>query len=88
VHLLPASEAHHHRGAGLCHDLGNPVSDLAITNRDGGTQWRPLPGSLIDWAQRQGVDRYFLAGASVRQGKGKLKPPGDADHRQGRVWGR
>jgi conjugal transfer pilus assembly protein TraI len=106
VHLLPASEAHHHRGAGglfrhglevachaaqasqgmvfaldrspgerreleprwrlaaalagLCHDLGKPVSDLAVTDRDGRTQWRPLLQSLTDWAQADGVDRYFL----------------------------
>lgn len=115
VHLLPASEAHHHRGAGglfrhglevarlaaqasqgrvfaldrspgerreleprwrlaaalagLCHDLGKPVSDLAVTDRDGGTQWRPLLESLTDWAQRQGVDRYFLRWREQRHGR-------------------
>jgi conjugal transfer pilus assembly protein TraI len=115
VHLLPASEAHHHRGAGglfrhglevarlaaqasqgrvfaldrspgerreleprwrlaaalagLCHDLGKPVSDLAITDRDGGTHWRPLLESLTDWAQRQGVDRYFLRWREQRHGR-------------------
>ena len=115
VHLLPASEAHHHRGAGglfrhglevarlaaqasqgrvfaldrspgerreleprwrlaaalagLCHDLGKPVSDLAVTDRDGGTPWRPLLESLTDWAQRQGVDRYFLRWREQRHGR-------------------
>jgi len=106
VHLLPASEAHHHRGAGglfrhglevarlaaqasqgrvfaldrspeerreleprwrlaaalagLCHDLGKPVADLAVTDRDGCVQWRPLLESLTDWGQAHGIDRYFL----------------------------
>jgi hypothetical protein len=106
VHLLPASEAHHHRGAGgllrhglevafhaaraaqgrvfamdrapserraleprwllaaclagLCHDLGKPVADLAAVDASGRSQWRPLRESLTDWAAREGVDRYYL----------------------------
>jgi conjugal transfer pilus assembly protein TraI len=106
VHLLPASEAHHHRGAGglfrhglevafhaaqasqgmilaldrspgerreleprwrlaaglagLCHDLGKPVSDLSVSDRDGQTTWRPLLESLTDWAAANGVAHYFL----------------------------
>jgi conjugal transfer pilus assembly protein TraI len=106
VHLLPASEAHHHRGAGglfrhglevafhaaqasqgmifaldrspgerreleprwrlaaglagLCHDLGKPVSDLSVSERDGRTTWRPLLESLTDWAAVNGVAHYFL----------------------------
>jgi conjugal transfer pilus assembly protein TraI len=106
VHLLPASEAHHHRGAGglfrhglevafhaaqasqgrifaldrgpaerreleprwrlaaglagLCHDVGKPVSDLSVSDREGRTTWRPLLGSLTDWASQNGVERYFL----------------------------
>jgi conjugal transfer pilus assembly protein TraI len=106
VHLLPASEAYHHRGAGgllrhglevafhaarasqgrvfaldrspaerreleprwrlaaglagLCHDLGKPVSDLSVCDREGRTTWRPLLGSLTEWAAANGVERYFL----------------------------
>ncbi len=106
VHLLPASEAHHHRGAGglfrhglevafhaaqasqgrifaldrspaerreleprwrlaaglagLFHDAGKPVSDLSVSDREGRTTWRPLLGSLTDWAATNGVDHYFL----------------------------
>jgi conjugal transfer pilus assembly protein TraI len=106
VHLLPASEAHHHRGAGglfrhglevafhaaqasqgrifaldrspaerreleprwhlaaglagLCHDIGKPVSDLSVSDREGRTTWRPLLGSLTDWAATNGVAHYFL----------------------------
>jgi len=106
THLLPASEAHHHRGAGglfrhglevaywavmasegvlfgigstplerkgqeprwrlavclagLLHDIGKPVSDLSILDRDGSTQWNPYLENLTDWAAKNGVDRYFL----------------------------
>jgi len=106
THLLPASEAHHHRGAGglfrhglevaywatlasegvvfgagatprerkeqeprwrlavclagLLHDIGKPVSDLSVLDRDGGTQWNPYLENLTEWAENNGVDRYFL----------------------------
>lgn len=106
THLLPASEAHHHRGAGglfrhglevgywaalasegvlfgagstplerkgqeprwrlavclagLLHDIGKPVSDLAILDREGKTQWNPYLENLTDWAEANDVDRYFL----------------------------
>jgi conjugal transfer pilus assembly protein TraI len=106
THLLPASEAHHHRGAGglfrhglevgywatmasegvlfgagstplerkgqeprwrlavclagLLHDIGKPVSDLSILDREGKTRWNPYLENLTDWAEANGVDRYFL----------------------------
>jgi conjugal transfer pilus assembly protein TraI len=106
THLLPASEAHHHRGAGglfrhglevaywaalasegvlfgnsatplerkgqeprwrlavclagLLHDIGKPVSDLSILDREGNTQWNPYLENLTDWAAKNAVDRYFL----------------------------
>ena len=106
VHLLPASEAHHHRGAGgllrhglevafnaarasqglifaldtspgerrsleprwhlaaglagLCHDLGKPIADLSVTDREGRTTWRPLLESLTDWAAAHDVTHYYL----------------------------
>ncbi len=106
VHLLPASEKHHHRGAGgllrhglevafwaarasegvvfvaggtplerkeleprwhvavclagLLHDVGKPVSDLSIVDRDGTTEWDPYSETLIEWANTHHLDRYFL----------------------------
>jgi conjugal transfer pilus assembly protein TraI len=94
VHLLPASEAPHHRGAGgllrhglevacraaqasqglvfaldrppserraieprwhlaaglagLCHDLGKPVSDVAVTDREGTHTWQPFLVPITD----------------------------------------
>jgi conjugal transfer pilus assembly protein TraI len=106
AHLLPASQTHHHRGAGgllrhaaevalwslqsgdrvllpgeqaprrrreleprwhyavflaaLCHDAGKPVTDLAVTSRDGEKVWNPFVEDLYSWANRHGVDRYFL----------------------------
>lgn len=106
VHLLPASESHHHRGAGglfrhglevafwaaqasegqifpmeaprkykaehenrwrfsaflagLSHDLGKPVSDMEISDKNGTTTWDPFQCSLLDWATSNKVDRYFV----------------------------
>ncbi|WP_295387159.1 MobH family relaxase [uncultured Thiodictyon sp.] len=106
VHLLPASEAHHHRGAGgllhhslevafwagqasagkvfamdrepavrrvheplwrlaaalagLCHDIGKPISDLSVTNRDGTLTWSPMHETIAQWAARHGLESYYL----------------------------
>ncbi|AKJ36863.1 conjugal transfer protein TraI [Aeromonas hydrophila NJ-35] len=106
VHLLPASEAHHHRGAGglfrhglevafwaaqasesvifsiegtpkerrdneprwrlascfsgLLHDVGKPLADVSITDKNGAVTWNPYFESLHDWAERHHVDRYFI----------------------------
>ncbi|MCX7099938.1 MAG: TraI domain-containing protein [Methylobacter sp.] len=105
-HLLPASESHHHRGAGglfrhglevahwatqaaqgclfatqatprdrkeqelrwrlafcfagLLHDIGKPVSDMAVVDRHGEHTWNPCDENLTDWAAQQGIDHYFL----------------------------
>jgi conjugal transfer pilus assembly protein TraI len=105
-HLLPASESHHHRGAGglfrhglevahwatqsaqgclfathatprerkeqelrwrlavcfagLLHDIGKPVSDIAVVDREGRQLWNPCEENLTDWASQHGIDRYFL----------------------------
>ena len=112
VHLLPASESHHHRGsggllrhslevaflasqasmrhvfaldheprdryhleprwrvaaglAGLLHDLGKPVADLTVCDRDGQRVWSPYDRPLLAWARAQGVDRYFLRWRDTR----------------------
>lgn len=106
VHLMPASEAHHHRGAGglfrhglevafwttqssgavmfsiegsplerrnneprwrmascfagLLHDVGKPLSDVMVSDRDGRASWNPYGESLFEWAARNKIDRYFL----------------------------
>lgn len=112
VHLLPASEAHHHRGAGgllrhglevsywaaqaseaqifpydgaprdkaehemrwrlaaflagLCHDLGKPISDMEISDEHGITTWDPWQQTLLDWAKTSHIDRYFVRWRSGR----------------------
>lgn len=106
VHLLPASEAHHHRGAGglfrhglevgfwasqraeshqfclgetpqnrreneprwqfasflggLLHDVGKPLSDVAVTDKTGKKEWNPYDTSLADWTYKESIDHYFL----------------------------
>src|SRR5690554_3173628 len=103
VHLLPASEAHHHRlagglfrhgletaywsaqlseaqifpfegppreksshemrwrfaafMAGLCHDLGKPISDMDITDENGSSIWNPVSESLQQWAVNRKLER-------------------------------
>lgn len=112
VHLLPASEAHHHRGAGgllrhglevaywaaqaseaqifphegaprekaehemrwrlaaflagLCHDLGKPISDMEVSDEDGHTTWDPWQLTLLGWATSSRIDRYFVRWRSGR----------------------
>ncbi|NCN44531.1 MAG: hypothetical protein GW898_10385 [Thiomicrospira sp.] len=106
VHLLPASEKHHHRGAGgllhhglsvgynsilyakakifdsqkspseresnankwilavfiagLGHDLGKPLSDYKVVNRDSSKTWSPYAGSLTQWLIDNDIKDYFL----------------------------
>lgn len=106
VQLLPASDNHHHRGAGgllrhglevaynasrlsegvvfqrdrwpsekkvlepryrvasvaagLCHDLGKPVSNLDVLSKDGNHRWFPHSETLYDWARRTRQNRYYL----------------------------
>jgi hypothetical protein len=105
-HLLPASESHHHRGAGglfrhglevahlatqaaqgslfaphatpkarkalelrwrlavcfagLLHDIGKPVSDMAVVDRQGQHTWNPCDENLTDWASQHHISHYFL----------------------------
>lgn len=105
-HLLPASESHHHRGAGglfrhglevahlatqaaqgclfashatpkerkelelrwrlavcfagLLHDIGKPVSDMAVVDRTGQHTWNPCDENLTDWASQHQIEHYFL----------------------------
>ncbi|EGV29595.1 Relaxase [Thiorhodococcus drewsii AZ1] len=112
VHLLPASETHHHRGAGglfrhglevafqaarasrgrlfaldrlpeerrileprwhlaaciagLLHDVGKPVADLSVVDRNGSYRWQPLDETLVEWAGTHGIDCYFLRWHSQR----------------------
>ena len=107
VHLLPASNGHHHRGAGgllrhslevgfscqryanfvilqdiinnpekkrevkpqwlltaflagLFHDVGKPITDVAVRNMDASKIWAPNNKSLWEWLSDDDVDAYFL----------------------------
>jgi conjugal transfer pilus assembly protein TraI len=119
VHLLPASEAHHHRGsggllrhslevgflaaqasmrhvfaldrepkdryhleprwrvasglAGLLHDIGKPVADLEVSDRDGTLTWCPHEEPLLDWARRHALQRYYLRWRETRRHNAHLQ---------------
>ena len=110
VHLLPASQEHHHRGAGgllrhglevanrasglayatafaspdtvpsrkkdleirwrnacllsgLCHDLGKPIADLDVTDKDGEIVWDPFDPTtlyLTDFLEKHQIENYYL----------------------------
>jgi len=46
--------------AGLCHDLGKAVSDMTVTDRSGEHQWSPYSETLVEWANRLDIDRYYI----------------------------
>jgi conjugal transfer pilus assembly protein TraI len=116
VHLIPASEAHHHSDSGgllrhglevanlallllneyaplardhyaeqrqdlaprlryavlvsaLGHDLGKPVTDMAVADSSGKLKWNPMKETLYEWAQANGVERYFLHWSAGRNKK-------------------
>lgn len=115
VHLLPASESHHHQGAGgllrhglevgfwalqqcenavfaldlypemrrqaasrwefavfaagLCHDVGKCVSDMAVVDQSGAHQWGPFVENLYDWLVRLKIDRYHIRWYDSRHGR-------------------
>jgi len=54
--------------AGLLHGVGIPISDLAVGNARGTIHWDPYTESLIQWAQRHRLERYFLFWRPLRHG--------------------
>ena len=46
--------------SGLLHDVGKPLADVSITDKNGVVTWNPYFESLHDWAGRNHVDRYFI----------------------------
>lgn len=46
--------------AGLCHDLGKAVSDMTVTDKSGSHQWSPYSETLLEWATRLKIDRYYI----------------------------
>ena len=46
--------------AGLLHDLGKPVADLAVGGIDGKVVWSPYREPLAEWLVRRDMQRYYL----------------------------
>lgn len=47
--------------AGLLHDIGKLATDLEIRDAPNGRRWHPSAEPLLDWCERQGLDRYYLS---------------------------
>lgn len=106
VQLLPASQKHHHKGAGgllrhglevghyslessffklfsgkdktedkrvneprwryasfvagLLHDVGKPVSDLEVIDKDGTNKWNPYESTITQWSNKHNLKRYYI----------------------------
>lgn len=115
VNMLPASEAHHHRGqgglfrhglevgkwackfadnhqfcrgetpesrrsneprwqlasflAGLIHDIGKPLSDVVVIDKNGNIEWDPYAGSLTDWLVSNELSSFYFRWSKNRHGK-------------------
>lgn len=46
--------------AGLLHDVGKPVTDVEVVNADGSLMWSPYSETISEWANKHGIERYFL----------------------------
>lgn len=119
VHMLPASQHHHHRGlggllrhglevsanalnyaqcevfdardlpgrrdqratvwrvaaiaAGLMHDVGKVVTDMKVVSEDGSNVWQPTIRTIPEWAELNGLERYFVRWVPDRHENHKLQ---------------
>jgi conjugal transfer pilus assembly protein TraI len=55
---------------GLLHDAGKVIHDVAATDVTGSTTWSPIEADLNEWADRHGLDRYFLRWREQRAHRG------------------
>lgn len=46
--------------AGLLHDIGKPITDLYITDKNGAYIWNPLTETLDHWLKSNNVKKYFV----------------------------
>ncbi|WP_338885753.1 MobH family relaxase [Xenorhabdus sp. TH1] len=56
----------------LLHDIGKPVTDYEIWNKDGTLQWKPSGKCIFEWAVENGIDRYYLSWNKNRLNNHKL----------------
>ncbi|WP_207461828.1 MobH family relaxase [Azospirillum sp. SYSU D00513] len=58
--------------AGLLHDVGKPISDLEVVNRDGSIVWTPYSKTVEAWAGEHKIDRYFMRWRKNRTNKHRI----------------
>ena len=47
--------------AGLLHDAGKVLTSVTVTGKEGQTVWHPLSESIVEWAEREGINSYNIA---------------------------
>ena len=45
---------------GLLHDVGKPITDLAVVNEDGTLTWSPFLHGIAEWDHQNGLSRFYL----------------------------
>jgi hypothetical protein len=61
--------------AGLCHDIGKPLTDITITSNDGLLIWNPYTGSLYDWLKSGNLSDYNIVWRKGREGQHAILGP-------------
>ena len=61
--------------AGLCHDIGKPLTDITITSNDGSSIWNPYTGSLYDWLKTNKLTDYNIVWRKGREGQHAILGP-------------
>jgi len=52
--------------AGICHDIGKPVSDMQLVSEDGKREWNPFKETIAEWAKpnkqqkKERINAYFI----------------------------
>lgn len=55
--------------AGICHDIGKPITDMTISSNDGNIIWNPYESDLYTWLISNNIQNYNLVWRVGREGQ-------------------
>ncbi len=58
--------------AGLLHDAGKPISDVALIDPTGQKEWNPNSRSISAWVERENIRSYYIQWRDKRYGNHEL----------------